>query len=89
MMLADCKSATPALIAEQTQAVAPNQYATIFHTLLINDSQQQATTLISSCILRYHHSVSESEVWLNTVDSIKVLTINLDTENDVVPLIVV
>jgi len=36
--------------------------------------------LISSCTYRYHHSDSEAKVRLNPVDSIKVLTINLDAE---------
>ena len=79
----NCQSAGRGVFAEQSNDVGHDGYASSCQTLSNDDCEQLVPRLISPCIYWDHHSDNDCEVGLNSIDSMNVLTTNLDTEKDV------
>jgi len=77
------QSAAWGIVTEQRLEAVPDHYVSCLRTISNGDCQKLLTGIIAPRTFQYEHSDCDSEVWLNTVDSINLLTINCDTKKDV------
>ena len=82
-MLTDCLTTSQAHFIDQVCEVVHGLYANCIPTISNDDHQKLIACPLSQSIYWYHHSDCKTEVRLNSIDSVNVLTINLDSKKDI------